>query len=589
MSQLDEMMNVNDRLCDAGHSFVMSLHSMYDELLELAKTNERSRKSLKDTCMRHEKNVIEAEQNAEKAKSKYNSLCEEMERFKDPNKTKFFKSKNTPQHEQELQSKISTAESEYRQKVSNVQKLRKELVNTLRPQNIKELRDHILECDSGISLQIQKYATLNETLALNNGFILCPLKPTGSTTAPLSMKEIAAKVDNGLDFYNDILKIPTTKKLNRPEVIFVQHPYMSTATSFSTTGSSFGVSNTTSRPANTSTSVGTTSQFNTIASPPISKQSTFGPRAGDRSSMILNGPPVVAPVVNVPSAPAPHVGYPVSQPTSQHNLPFFQEDLTTPKAEQKPSQDYINRENNSMSPSYSSPLVPAGSSLDSYPTPQSPVNIPPAGSMPGVIPSFGTDLKDLIAYEEQVLLEALPVPRVVSQCATAIDRYGLDTEGIYRHAGNQSQIQVLKRMFDADPGSVDLTQPAALGINDIHAVSGTLKLYFQELPDPLLTQQYHHQFIEAAKIDNDLQRRDAVHAAVNELQDANYLVLRYLMFHLNRVQQHEAVNRMGIIHLGNMWGSVLMATDHDNINEMALQARVVETILYNCDHIFEAE
>lgn len=295
-------------------------------------------------------------------------------------------------------------------------------------------------------------------------------------------------------------------------------------------------------------------------------------------SPVTAAPPVLPPVVSKP-------GYPVSQPTSQHNLPYFQEDLGTSKAEQKD----INREANSLSPTYSTHVVPAGSSLDPYPPPQSP-SVPPAGALPtNVIPSFGTELKDLTEFEEQVLMEPLPVPRVVSQCVGAIDRFGLDVEGIYRHQGNPAQIQVLKRMFDTDPGSVDLTQPARYGINDIHAVSGTLKLYFQELPDPLLTQHFHNRFIEAAKIDNDFKRRDAVHEVVNELQDSNYLVLRYLMFHLNRVQKREAVNRMGIIHLGNMWGSVLMATDHDNINEMALQARVIETILYNCDHIFEAD
>lgn len=588
--QMDEMMGINDRLSDTSHTLVMALHGMHDELLELAKTNEKSRKALKETCLRHEKNVIDAEQNADKARSKYVSLCEEMERLKDPNKTKFgFKSKNTPQHEQELQTKISTAESDYRQKVSTVQRLRKELVSQLRPQNIKQLKDHILECDSGISLQLQKYATLHETLALNSGFIVCPLKPAGSTTAPLSMKEIAAKVDNELDFYNDILKIPNLKKqLNRPEVQFIQHPYMSTASTFSST-----LSPSISRPVNAgstgTTSVGTTSQFNTIASPTTPKTGTFSSTtSNNRNSMLLGatvGAGVAAGVaagsaigsgVGAANSTAAAVSTP-KPPYPTSGGPMFQEDVTTPKNERE----------NPLTPSFSPPNIPAaGSSLDTF-RPDQPTTAPLPAMNSSVMPSFGTSLDDIIEHE--ALPDPVPVPRVVSQCVSAIDRFGLDVEGIYRHAGNPGQIQVLKRLFDTDPASVDLTQPGRYGINDIHAVSGTLKLYFQELPDPLLTQQFHHEFIEAAKIDNDWQRRDAVHEVVNKLADSNYTVLRYLVFHLNKVQKREAVNRMGIIHLGNMWGSVLMATDHDNINEMALQARVIETILYNCDHIFEAE
>lgn len=604
-------MGVNERLADASHAFVTALHTMHDELLELAKTNEKSRKSLKETCMRHEKAVIEAEQNAEKAKNTYNKLCEEMERMKDPNKTKFFKSKNTPQHEQELAAKISTAESEYRQRVNSVQRLRKELMSSLRPQNIKQLKDHILECDSGISLQLQKYATLNETLALNSGFVVCPLKPVGSTTSPLSIKEIASKVDNELDFYNDILKIPNKKKqLNRPEVTFVQHPYMSTASTFVGTSSNVGTTKTTTN------SVGTNSQWNTISSPPTNKTNTFNSSTTpNRNSMLLGSGPggagagaragvgagvgagigagigagvgaaaVAATSVNAasPAVAAPTPGYPISQPSSQHNLPYYHDDVaSSPVSHQR----------------VQSPIPVAGTPLDQ---PQSPP-LPEVGSR-YTLPTFGTPLDTLIEYE--ALPDSVPVPRVITQCVTAIDRFGTEVEGIYRHAGNPSQVQTLKRMFDTDPASVDLSQPARYGINDIHAVSSTLKLYFQSLPDPLLTHEFAGEFLEAARIDNDWKRRDAVHEVVNKLPESNYIVLRYLIFHLDRVQKCEAVNRMGIIHLGNIWGSVLMGEGVDGaggfggvgggisgpgVNEMALMARVVETILYNCEHIFEAD
>lgn len=203
------------------------------------------------------------------------------------------------------------------------------------------------------------------------------------------------------------------------------------------------------------------------------------------------------------------------------------------------------------------------------------------------MPSFGTPIDDIIEYE--ALPDPIPVPRVVSQCIAAIDQFGLDMEGLYRQPGNQQQIQVLKHLFDTDPNSVDLSRPSRYGISDMHAVSGTLKLYFQDLPDALLTQQNHADFIEAAKIDNDWKRRDAIHQIVNRLSDSNYSVLRYLIFHLDRVSRNEAINRMTIVNLGNMWGSVLMASRNDSITELALQARVVETILFNCDHMFEAE
>lgn len=181
------------------------------------------------------------------------------------------------------------------------------------------------------------------------------------------------------------------------------------------------------------------------------------------------------------------------------------------------------------------------------------------------------------------------IPRVVSQCVTAIDKFGADSLGIYRTEGDPVQVQTLKQLFDTDPANVDLSQPAKYGIGDIHAVSSTLKLYFRELPDPLLTAEFREQLFNAARIDIDWKRRDAVHTVINNLVDANYIVLRYLTFHLFRVAHHEATNRMGIVHLGTVWGPILVGANPDDTTEAALAARVVETILYHAEHIFEAD
>ncbi|KAF5092606.1 hypothetical protein D0Z00_004500 [Geotrichum galactomycetum] len=554
--QFDELLDANERIMDAVSVFVTALHAMHDELSELAKKNEKSRKALKESSMRDEKNLIEAEQNAEKARSKYVSLCEEMERLKDPNKgAKFgFNKKNTPQHEQELQSKINSAESEYRQRVYTAEKQRKDLVNQIRPQNVRQLMNHIMECDSGISLQLQKYSTLNEILALNSGFIVSPLKPVGSTTAPLSMKEMAAKIDDELDFYNDVIKIPTVRKqLNRPEVRFIQHPLMSSVNSYGNS-SGGGALHTTSTNTNSyainSFSSPPTTTTNTFSSPSTTATtaSTSAPVRAEptnRNSMIIPSmsssiAPSIAPVTAVSpvAAPAPNFSEPVNH--SELSMPVYNE-------------------------------APD-------PTP-APIN--------EVLPSFGTDLATLMEWENPD--DPTLMPRVISQCVTAIDKFGADSLGIYRTEGDPVQVQTLKQLFDTNPASVDLSQPAKYGIGDIHAVSSTLKLYFKELPDPLLTAEFREQFLNAARIDIDWKRRDAVHTVINNLVDANYIALRYLTFHLFRVAQHEATNRMGIVHLGTVWGPILVGANPDDTTEAALAARVVETILYHAEHIFESD
>lgn len=531
LRQFESMVKMNERMADVGNTYVAALHTMHDELSELAKSVEKSRKNIKESCLRNEKNTSEAEQLAEKAKAKYDSLCEDFERMRtgDP-KSKFgFKQSKTAQHEEELHKKVTAAEAEYRQRVDSAKKLRNELINKLRPVSVKELKELVLECDSGISLQLQKYANLSETLTLNAGFIVSPLKPTGGSMAgPPSMKELASKVDNEKDFYESIFEgvKQGNQPLNRQQVEFRQHPAFTAAYPLSATA-----------PSSSPTSGGTK------ALPAPQSSSTNSPKPNVSSAG--NSPQPGAAV-----AASPREGQSSSSPPPP-----------PPPQQQKISASSL-------------PSIPPSTNEQQQPS-------YPPGTITSM-PSYGTPLDELLDYEEGT------VPRIVYQCIRAIDNFGLEVEGIYRTNGNQLQVQEIKKMFDADSSAVDLLHPNA-NVNDIHSVASALKQYFHELPDALLTQEYHDEFIHAAQIDNDVQRRDAIHATINKLPDSNYTTLRYLVFHLYRVQEREAMNRMSIVNLGIVWGPAVSAVDYNNVGEMALLGRIVETVLFNAYVIFDAD
>lgn len=87
-------------------------------------------------------------------------------------------------------------------------------------------------------------------------------------------------------------------------------------------------------------------------------------------------------------------------------------------------------------------------------------------------------------------------------------------------------------------------------ISDINNVTSVLKMWFRELPDPLLTSSLHQGFVEAAskhfmllkysnfsrasEIDNDRLRHIRLHERVNDLPDPNYATLKYFMGHLHK-------------------------------------------------------
>lgn len=197
-------------------------------------------------------------------------------------------------------------------------------------------------------------------------------------------------------------------------------------------------------------------------------------------------------------------------------------------------------------------------------------------------PVFGVTLQELYDRDQ------LPVPMVVVQCIQAVDLYGLEVEGIYRLSGSLPSINKLKAMFNHDSKSPDLDfrNPENF-MQDVNSVAGLLKQFFRDLPDPLLTRQYYQDFIDAAKtIPDDVKRRDALHAIINNLPDPNYATLRSLTLHLHRVMEKSAINRMTPQNLAIVFGPTLMGTD-SNLADSGFQSKVVETILLNTYQIFD--
>lgn len=97
----------------------------------------------------------------EKAKAKYNSLAEDYDRARTGDKQSgrfgLKGPKSAAQVEEDLHRKSQAADADYSSKVQAAQSLRQDLLSTLRPQAIQALEALINECDSGLSLQMQKF------------------------------------------------------------------------------------------------------------------------------------------------------------------------------------------------------------------------------------------------------------------------------------------------------------------------------------------------------------------------------------------------------------------------------------------------
>nr|XP_015213870.1 PREDICTED: rho GTPase-activating protein 15 [Lepisosteus oculatus]XP_015213871.1 PREDICTED: rho GTPase-activating protein 15 [Lepisosteus oculatus] len=181
--------------------------------------------------------------------------------------------------------------------------------------------------------------------------------------------------------------------------------------------------------------------------------------------------------------------------------------------------------------------------------------------------------------------EGTTTPTFVKQCVEAVEKRGLDADGIYRVSGNLSTIQKLRFIVDQEEKlNLDDSQ-----WEDIHVVTGALKMFFRELPEPLFPYRFFEPFVEAIKIRDYNQRVQAVKKLLYQLPRPHHDTMKLLFRHLQKVIAQASKNLMSTQGLGIVFGPTLLWPELDSGNmavDMVYQNQIVELILTECTEIF---
>ncbi|XP_074213173.1 rho GTPase-activating protein 32 isoform X2 [Camelus bactrianus] len=198
---------------------------------------------------------------------------------------------------------------------------------------------------------------------------------------------------------------------------------------------------------------------------------------------------------------------------------------------------------------------------------------------------FGCDLG------EHLLNSGFEVPQVLQSCTAFIERYGI-VDGIYRLSGVASNIQRLRHEFDSEHVP-DLTKEPY--VQDIHSVGSLCKLYFRELPNPLLTYQLYEKFSDAVSAATDEERLIKIHDVIQQLPPPHYRTLEFLMRHLSLLADYCSITNMHAKNLAIVWAPNLLRSKQIEsacfsgtaaFMEVRIQSVVVEFILNHVDVLF---
>ncbi|XP_062852703.1 rho GTPase-activating protein 15 isoform X1 [Trichomycterus rosablanca] len=199
--------------------------------------------------------------------------------------------------------------------------------------------------------------------------------------------------------------------------------------------------------------------------------------------------------------------------------------------------------------------------------------------------------------------ERTTVPRFVKNCTETVEKKGLETDGIYRVSGNLAIIQKLRfavnheRAVSTDGrflfpeelvpvDHVDLEDPQW---EDIHVITGALKLFFRELPEPLVPYRLFQDIVETVKMSDYSEKVERMKLLVSSMSTSNRNTMRHMFRHLKRVMEHSDSNRMTTQNIGIVFGPTLMRPESECGNmaiNMVYQNQAVELILTEYEQIF---
>ncbi|XP_036847966.1 rho GTPase-activating protein 9 isoform X1 [Manis javanica] len=180
---------------------------------------------------------------------------------------------------------------------------------------------------------------------------------------------------------------------------------------------------------------------------------------------------------------------------------------------------------------------------------------------------------------------------------------GLDVDGIYRVSGNLAVVQKLRflvdreravtsdgrYMFPEHPGQEGRLDLDSAEWDDIHVVTGALKLFLRELPQPLVPPLLLPRFRAALALSESEQRLSQIQELIDSMPKPNHDTLWYLLEHLRRVIAHSDKNRMTPHNLGIVFGPTLFRPEQETADPAAhalYPGQLVQLLLTNFDSLF---
>ncbi|KAF7722543.1 hypothetical protein EC973_002967 [Apophysomyces ossiformis] len=186
-----------------------------------------------------------------------------------------------------------------------------------------------------------------------------------------------------------------------------------------------------------------------------------------------------------------------------------------------------------------------------------------------------------ISLDEYAEEHGRTVPLLVTKCVEAVERMGLQKEGIYRISGRQSNVDILKGEFEKNEEAMELDTTKY----DVFTIASVLKVFLRELKKPLIGLTMQERMDYTMK--EEKERLKYLKAKLASLGKPNRDTLQVVISNLAKVNAKAEVNKMNIQNLSVIFTPAIFH-DHnkaDNAGEW-YSDKVLEDLILHHKELF---
>ncbi|XP_069724195.1 rho GTPase-activating protein 20-like isoform X2 [Phaenicophaeus curvirostris] len=163
----------------------------------------------------------------------------------------------------------------------------------------------------------------------------------------------------------------------------------------------------------------------------------------------------------------------------------------------------------------------------------------PAGSPPTQSP---TTPRKLFGLSLSSVCPDGILPKPIMDMLLLLYHEGPSTRGIFRRSANAKTCKELKEKLNSgDDVQVDR--------ESVFVAAAVITDFLRNIPDSVLSSDMHGLWMEAVDTENQAHKIEAIKSLVNQLPEANLILLRHLFGVLHHIEQNSGVNQMNAFNL----------------------------------------